>query len=596
MRITTGTGRLLLIGAIALALAGLGCTRAAVAVAAAAGSPPVDVFPIPGSRVASPEAQIVFRGVPASQLGAITVSGSISGAHAGTIEADPDGRGGSFLPAAPFAPGELVTVRTALNIVGGAGGTFTFTVATPAGPLPQVHWPATPRSKGDVWLYHSRPDLVPPAVKLTKTSPAVAPGDIFLAPQYGPAQDGPMIIGPGGGLIWFDPLPGDDSASDFRVQTYHGKPVLTWWQGDMTGGVGIGQDVIYNSSYQQVAAVNAADGLSADLHEFELTPQGTALITAYFPVIWNASEVHGSTREVVLDSVVQEIDIPTGLLLFEWDSLDHVPLAASYEALPEAGTRNPFDYFHVNSVQQDLDGNLIISGRNTWTAYKVSSQTGAVMWRLGGKNSSFRLEPGASFAFQHDVTVQSGGDMFVTMFDDGAGPPAVHKQSRAIKLILDVKHWTARIVAEHELGVLTNYEGNDQQLPNGDDFVGWGEQPYFSEYSPRGRLIFDGRFVDADASYRAYRFQWSATPLTPPALAYTGGRHPTVYASWDGATSVSSWRLLGGATATALQPLATTRKTWFETAISVPGAPRFVVVQALDAAGHVLGTSAVAPA
>ncbi len=585
--------------AVALTLAilgvpGLGVTgarAAGVAGARPAQAPAVDAFPIPGSEVASPQTQIAFRGVPVSALGPITVAGSASGAHAGTIAADSDGRGGSFLPTTPFTPGEVVTVTTSLNIVGGSGGSFRFTIAAPAGPLPRQHWPATARTKGDVWGYHSRPDLTPAAVRLGKWSPKAAPGDLFLAPQYGPLQDGPMIVGPGGGLIWFDPLSGDDSASDFRVQTYHGQPVLTWWQGDMTGGAGVGEDVIYNSSYQQIAVVQAANGLSADLHEFEITPQGTALITVYYPVYWNASSVHGATREVVLDSVVQEIDIPTGLVLFQWDSLDHVPLSASYEPLPPVRTHNPYDYFHVNSVQQDFDGNMIISARNTWAAYKLSSQTGAVMWQLGGRGSSFKLGPGASFAFQHDVLAQANNDLFLTIFDDGAGPPAVHRQSRAIKLILDLKRRTARLVAQHERALLSSFEGNEQQLPNMDDFVGWGQQPYFSEYDPRGRLIFDGHFVSANASYRTYRFPWTGTPLTPPAIAYTGGRKPTVYASWNGATNVASWRVLGGPGTSVLHSLTSTRKAWFETDIALPTVPRYVAVQALDSSGHVLATS-----
>jgi hypothetical protein len=554
----------------------------------------VDVFPAPGSRVASPNAQVAIRGVSIGDLGPITVAGSASGLHAGRIEGDSDGDGASFLPAQPFTPGEVVTVGTSLNIAGAPNGTFQFTVATPAGGIPPVHWLVAPRAPGDVWRYRSRPDLAPAAVRLTKWSPRTAPGDVFIAPQFGPLQDGPEIIGPGGGLIWFDPLPGIGVASDFRVQTYQGRPALTWWQGYTTAGVGVGQDEIFNSSYQPVATVQAANGVHADLHEFDITPQNTALIAAYYPVYWDATSAHGLKREIVLDSIVQEIDIPTGLLLFEWDSLDHVPVSDSYAPLPSVKTQNPFDYFHVNSVQEDHDGNLLISARNTWAVYKVSHQTGQIIWILGGKHSSFAMGPGASFAFQHDARVRANNDLFITIFDDGAGPPTIHSQSRAIKLILDLKHMTARLVAQHEHGLLANFEGDLQQLPDFDDFVGWGQQPYFSEYDPHGNLIFDGHFVGRSSSYRAYRFQWNATPATPPAIAYTAGRSPTVYASWNGATNVSSWRVLGGSTPTALTPLATARKTWFETWVRLPSAPRYVVAQALDAHGRVLGTSALA--
>jgi hypothetical protein len=579
--------------AMVLAVAGpAGSAAARGAAQTRQGEPLVSVFPTAGSQVASPRTQIAFRGLPVSQFGQITVTGSLSGVHTGTVESDSDGRGGSFLPAQPFTPGETVTVNTSLDVVGANNGTFAFTVATPAGGIPPIHWPPAPRTAGDVFQYHSRPDLVPPAVKLTRWSARVAAGDIFLAPQFGPVQDGPEIIGPGGGLIWFDPLTGDSSASDFRVQNYHGQPVLTWWQGYVTAGVGVGADEIYNSSYQPVATVRGANGLSADLHEFQLTPANTALITAYYPVYWNASSVGGSPHEIVFDSVVQEIDIPTGLVLFQWDSLDHVPLSDSYEGLPLAGS--PFDYFHVNSVQLDDDGNLLISARNTWAAYKVNIQTGAVMWDLGGKQSSFKLARGVHWAFQHDVEAQAGNDLFVTIFDDESGPPIVQQQSRAIKLILDFQNMTARQVAKHlhTPPLLTSFEGNDQQLPNRDDFVGWGQQAYFSEYDPSGRLIFDGHFVDANASYRGYRFAWTGTPTTPPAIAYSGGKTPIVYASWNGATNVSSWRLLGGPSPTQLQVLGSAPRKWFETWIPVRTPKPYLAVQAIGYSGQVIGTSA----
>ena len=154
---------------------------------------------------------------------------------------------------------------------------------------------------------------------------------MFITPQQGPTQNGAMILDNTGTLVWFQPVPAGDMAADLQVQRYQGRHVLTWWQGYSGAGVGAGEDVIEDASYHQVAVVHAANGLGADLHEFRLTPQGTALITAYYPVYWNATDVHLSDRQVVLDSVVQEIDIKTGLLLFQWDSLDHVSLTDTYE-------------------------------------------------------------------------------------------------------------------------------------------------------------------------------------------------------------------------------------------------------------------------
>jgi arylsulfotransferase ASST len=554
----------------------------------------VSVFPIPGSRVAAPQAQIVFRGLPARLLGRVQVSGSRSGRHSGRLASDSDGDGASFLPAKPFTPGEQVTVRTGLAILGSRGGTFRFTVAEPAGSIEADHVSNDRRRPGDVLHFHSRPDLQPAAITVLRNTTSAAAGDIFLGPQVGPVHDGPEIVDPAGHLVWFDPIASGSEANNFRVQEYGGQPVLTWWQGylDLRSGVGTGHDVIFDSAYHQIATVHAADGLTADLHEFELTPSGTALITAFFPVYWNATSLHGSAHHPVLDAVIQEIDVKTGLLLFQWDSLDHVPLQASYLGLPAPS--QAFDYFHVNSVHADPDGSLIASSRNTWAAYKISRQDGHVIWTLGGKHSSFAMGPGASFAFQHDVRVEAPADARVTVFDDGAGPPSVHAQSRALELRLDTTHHTATVAADftHSPSLLSHYEGGVEPLADGDDFVGWGEQPYFTEFTADGRMVFDARFAQPNTTYRAFRFAWSATPHTRPSVAMSvKGRTSTVYASWNGATNVSAWRVLTGASAKTLGVAGTFPRVTFETQMRVVRRT-YVAVQALDASGRVLGSSA----
>jgi hypothetical protein len=296
-------------------------------------------------------------------------------------------------------------------------------------------------------------------------------------------------------------------------------------------------------------------------------------------------------HQVVFDSVVQEIDIATGLVLFQWDSLDHVPLADSYQP---PGSDAEFDYFHINSVQLDDDGNLLISARNTWAAYKLDHRTGAVLWTLGGKHSSFRIGAGAGFAFEHDVRSVAPNDSLITLFDDGAGLPAVHKASRGLELALDVRHKTARLAAQwlHSPPLLAEFEGNLQQLPDGDHMIGWGQQPYFTEYDPSGRPILDARFVGNTSSYRVYRFPWTAAPAVPPAVvASNSAQGTTLFVSWNGATNVASWSVLGGGSATTMQVLTTVPDTSFETTIKLPNVS-YVAVQALDPNGLALATSA----
>ena len=585
-RVAAGVLVVLLLTLLALVVGPASRSRAA--------SPAVSVFPIAGSRLGPPGTQITFRGVSASQLGRITVTGSRSGNHTGKVLPDSDGRGGSFIPDKPFTPGERVTVSTGLNIVGGQKGVFDFTVATPAGRLPDIGFPISARTRGDVLRFRSRPDLTPVGVDVTKRPSHTAHGYIFTAPWRGPLQSGPMVLDSNGGLIWFKPLPSGTIASNVQVQTLNGKPVLTWWQGYFGAGLGSGEDVINDTAYHQIGVVKAGNGLSADLHEFEITPQGTALIAVEYPVVWDASHIHQSTHSIVFDSVVQEIDIKTGLVLFQWDSLDHVRLADSYTKFPSrAGA--PYDFFHLNGVEQDDDGNLLVSSRSTSALYKINHNTGAVMWQLGGRRSNFRFGANASFAFAHDPRVRAKNDAEFSTFDNGAGLYNAHKQSRALWLNLDFKHMTATRAKEidHSPSLLATYGGSVQQLYNGDTFVGWGEKPYFSEYNSRGQLIFDAHFADSNASYRTYRFRWNGYPQTLPAVAASNsGKTTTVYVSWNGATGVKSWRVLAGAGSKALKTVTTARRSAFETAIKI-ARQSDVQVQALDGSGHVAGTSAV---
>ena len=570
-------------------------TLAAVSVwLAGAGSalaqPAVNVFPSPNTSWSLPQTQITFRGIPASQIGKVQVVGSSSGAHGGTVQADSDGQGGSFIPSAPFTAGETVTVTTGLDIVGGTNGTFQFKVAVPFGAFTAMKLPMVSAGSNGVEHFHSQPGLLPASITVNRRSSAAYNGDIFVTPQFGPDQNGPMILDPSGNLVWFQPLPANQLATDFRVQQYEGQPVLTWWQGYTNNGSGNGEGVIDNSSYQQVATVQAGNGLRGmDLHEFLLTPQGDAWIVGISPVRY------GTLTRALQDAVVQEVDVKTGLVLFEWHALDHVPIAESFFRTNAPGY--VYDPYHLNSVSLDADGNVIVSMRNTWAVYKVNAQTGAVIWTLGSNQNQFKRGAGTQFAFQHDVLAQPGGTF--TLFDDGGGPPTQHA-ARALEVAVNESSLTETLVKAfpHTPSLDTNFEGNAQILPNGDLFVGWGQQPYFSEFNSGGQEIFDARFTSNTSSYRAYRMPWSGQPTTPPSVAVANNNDGTteVYPSWNGATTVSTWRVLAGPSADRLTPLLTAGKSGFETAISAGTGVPYFAVQALGSNGQVIGTTATTSA
>ncbi len=569
--------RILTIAAVFL-LALIGCSSAAAAT--------ISVYPAPGVVTAMPGTQISFRGAPAAQLGPIAVTGSRSGRHRGKVEAHSDGNGGSFVPDRDFTPGERVTVRTQLDIVGVRNGDYGITIGHPTTIGPRLG-EAPNVGRGAIQQYASEPNLMPPAVVIRTAKPGRAPGLVFLAPKGGRGQDGPMIIDDSGKLVWSHPIGHGDLATDFRVQSYEGKPVLTWWEGRLFTGDGAGTGVIYDTSYRRIASVRAGNGYPFDLHEFTITPQGTALITVYQRFRKDLRNWHGTSAGRIVDAVVQEIDIKTGLVLFEWHSVGDVGLSESFMPPP---TKRGFewDYFHLNSAAVDADGNFIISGRHTWTIYKVGRATGRVFWRLGGKRSDFKLGPGVKFAWQHDAIPRADGTL--TLFDNDAGTVPVRKNSRAMTLVLDEKKRTATVKTAftHPGGLSAATQGNVQLLPNGDQFVGWGSRGVFSEFSPSGELLFDGRVARGNDTYRAYRMPWTGTPVTPPKLAATTkGGQTTVKASWNGATQVARWDVLGAGGAV----VGSAARSGFETSVTVP-AQASVAVRALDASGNALASSA----
>jgi hypothetical protein len=554
----------------------------------------VAVSPLPGSYDASPRTQISLLGAPARALSDLSASGSSSGSHSGRLRGYSQGDGASFMLSRPFDPGETVIVHGRVRASSGRTTRFTYRFVV-AHQDTLTYKPLAKPSKdyNEEQHFHSAPKLQPPVLAVTARAGGTAPGYIFTAPYSGPGPSGPEIFNDSGELVWFDPLAGEAAATNLQVQQYGGKPVLTWWQGYIPPqGFGQGEEMIYSSSYRQVGRVHAGNGYKADLHEFHLTPQNTALLSVFDPIACNLSAVGGPSGGAVTDSVFQEVDLPTGLVRREWHSLDHVGFSESYSTPEGVSTAWPFDFFHINSIDQLANGTTLISARNTWALYELNTTTGQVILRIGGRRSNVKAVNGAATAFQHDATVQANGT--ITVFDNGA-VPKVHPQSRAIVLSVNPHARTDTLLAryEHSLRLSSGSQGSAQTMAGGNIFVGWGSEPYFSEFNAGGQLLYDAHWHGSYQTYRAYRFPWTGTPAAPPAIAVGAASSGalSVYASWNGATEVASWQVLAGASPAQLAPVASAAKSGFETTIATPGPARYVAVQALNSAGAVLGTS-----
>jgi hypothetical protein len=452
---------------------------------------------------------------------------------------------------------------------------------------------------------HSVPGLAIPRVWTTIDDPAKSPGFIFVTPRAKPRQrTGPTILNADGRVVWFHRLSAKRTAINLHPQTYRGKPVLTWGQrpplvheGDLyTGNAHTVYNVIADQSYRTIARVRAhGRGINTDLHEFEITRRNTALILGFRTLNRNLRKYGGPEHSAILDNVVQEVDIRTGRVLFQWSAARKLSPRASYIRPPATGG---WDAYHVNSVSEDSDGNLLLTVRHMSQVVKIDRKTGHVIWRLGGKTSDFRLGSGANIVYPHDA--QRAPDGTITIFDNRSTAfDTTHGNSRGVRIKLNTMRKTASLAREyrHPTGVVfSTSQGNVNELPGKNIFVGWGSSPWWSEYAPDGHLVFAGHFQSIwNQSYRAYKGPWVGKPDDSPSLNSSVRTGTLVaYVSWNGATEVRQWQFLAGDDPNALlAPIGTVDWTDFETKAIFPGAPKFVQVQALDANGAVIGESPV---
>lgn len=474
----------------------------------------------------------------------------------------------------------------------------------------------------DVWSFVSEPNLHPMKITVNTYDVGTSSGPIFLAPysfsadaSYG--QQGSLILDNLGNPIWFRPLSSPNLMNtDFRTQTFNGNPVLTFWQGTLatppayTNAPGGSSEpgscyYILDNTYAVIKLVSAQRGYTSDIHEFLLTPHNTALLLSTKSVPMDLTPYGGPQDGYVQDFAIQEIDLHNNELVFFWSALDHIPLTDSYQSTSSVGlSGNIWDAYHLNSIGlTDSVDDILVSGRNTWTIYKINKPTGNIIWRLGGKQSNFTIQSGAEFSWQHDARFLPNN--LISMFDDNSdGSSTPGPASHGLILQLDLNTMDAALYRSyfHDPNITVASQGNVQQLDNGNKFVGWGQSQYYSEFNEAGNtegnpalnLLYDAQMPGSNYTYRAYRNDWVGRPFYSPSIGLTSvSGQVTVYASWNGSTETSQWQVLAGSKPKKLVPVATVQKSGFETSIPVSQKGPYFQVRALDATGHVIGKSKI---
>jgi hypothetical protein len=564
---------------------------------------PVSVFPAPKTPVASEETTFSFRGLKPANLGKVKVFGSKSGQAGHTRLRHSDGKGVSIVPKKEFVPGEKVKVYTKKRIKLTNKGDFWVRIGDFYGADDEQAPPGTPPATDGL---KSRPELKPSTLDVTVNKPEASPDKVFFAPKVG----GLTIAEKSGRIRWFRPAGFGGKGTqvyNFQTQQYNGRPVLTYWKGASTGrGFSQrGEYEILNNKYNRIARITPGNGYGANIHEFELTAHNTAIVQAYRGVNWDLTPVGGDENGKIMDNVIQEVDIETGAVLFEWHALGNVGLNSSETAPPEDGA--VWDYFHVNAAKADGKG-ILVSGRRQSTIYRIDRKNARIMWRLRGdgakpKTNDFKIAPGAEWGYQHDMERQPNGD--ISLFDNGSdrpntNVPVINDESSILILRLSGKgnNRTASPVnryAHEPDPIVAQTQGSARQLENGNWFAGWGQVLAMTEFAPDGEIVWDATFPSTGQntnSYRSFKAPWNGKPKDRPSIASEAdGDGAKVYASWNGSTKVQSWKVLTGATSDSLAEVGSSNWKDLETMISIPTVDSKVRVVAYDANDNELGQS-----
>ncbi|KAH8805158.1 ASST-domain-containing protein [Xylogone sp. PMI_703] len=483
----------------------------------------------------------------------------------------------------------------------------------------------------DLTNFVSEPDIKAPLFNITHyDEKAVSPGYWFIDPydnlymerkvttMASLFQIGAHIYDNRGELVWSGaPLFDNRASFDFKPVQINGTTYLSLIinkhdlirDPDMKGA-----GLILDSHYTVQQKVHDVSASSAfNMHEFNIVEDGrTALIITWIPR-WNNLDPdleHGRWAWTV-DNGFREVDLQTNKVLFDWHPLDHIDVSASKEtARGDSSAQNPWDWIHLNSVDKNKDGDYLVSGRHTSAIYKISGRDGSIIWQLGGVNSSFVHENDFAFSFQHDARFREENNTHtIISFLDNASKGQKDTATANVSSILyvalrtDISPMTATVIAKIERpdGKLTQLRGSVQELPNKNIFVCWSDYGYINEFTPSGELVLEARFMTGRfAAYRSRKFNFTGSPLYPPALkAYAFGTTNdtvtnTFYVSWNGATEVAEWRFYGtGIGEPDFHLVGSAKKKGFETSYMSAGYQKHVYAEALDAKGNSLGRSEV---
>ena len=518
------------------------------------------VSPTPNTTRVPLESTIIFRfndnnvitGYPLVQ-----VKGSKSGMVKGELKQASDGETFIFMPNHKFQENEIVKVTISPHQENFPSYSYSFRtlLKTEIAESVKAEWeqitssdPTLSKLKTTVGA-----QIMPNGVSVPDDFPHVrvsvnketADGYIFINNWR---DDAPynIIFDNDGSPVWYERQVRGDRRRDFKLQKNGTISMLT-----RSGGE---RHLNYDINFNLIGEYSPADPYSSDEHEFQILEDGGYLMLGRrnLDLDWSDVVPGGRTNIEVRETTLQEFTAD-GELIFNWPALEHFDPndVFDYCERNEADPTSNFIRFpHMNSIDIDYDGHILLSSRHISEVTKINRQTGEIIWRLGGANNQFEFvnDRLGGFYMQHDF--RSVGDNHYTLFDNGN----LHspKQSRAVEYVLDTDKMTATLVWEFpgpdDKNYYTRYMGNAQRLPNGNTLINFVEEnnPKAIEVTQEGEVVFEMNFVDGYDTYRTFRFPWAGVVETPRLYLEQDGDGVTLIFNKFGDENVAYYNIYSG--------------------------------------------------
>ena len=475
--------------------------------------------------------------------------------------------------------------------------------------------PIGSNTTGPLSQFKSRPDIYAPFMNVTTyDEEKVVPGLIFIA-AYQTFQAGIYIYDTYGNLVYSGfGATGGGTSHLFHVTNINGTDRMAYITGAQNDGYVRGYGVVMDDTFTTITSVKSGGGMANfDEHEFKVVDDGkNVLMTLYNPEHYDMTDWDITTGQGwIMNCCFQKLELVTNRLLFEWCALDHTEItettvAPSSTEVSGTGLNPtlPWDWFHINAVDQNADGDYLVSARHVSTVYKISGQDGHVIWRLGGKMSDFSFPAGLNFSFQHDARwrEENATTTILSLFDNGSnGYNQTSRYSTSMILKLDHTDNTVALLRSYvaPLKLVSASQGNMQLLGTNSDwttantFFGWGNNAYISEYTNDGTMVMQGHFATIGSmNYQAFKYNITTNPTDAPALytyAHNESTGTVYYMSWNGATKVRLWRMYGAEDRNGPWSVVdTVNRNGFETTFAAPTFYAWGMVESIDGEGKPL--------